>query len=339
VSAKVLVIRFSSLGDVVLATAALNAIQAMKPGSQLVFLTKAAYAPLLEGHPALKEVWAWEGDGLGMLRRIRDAHFDHVLDLHGKPRSRLFSALSGAASRARMKNHAWNRRLRVWLRSSSLPMPPDVARRGILAAAEMLGAEAVDARPSVEVSAAAAAWAEAFLKEAGVGEGDTVIAVSPGAAWATKRWSEGAFAQAMGLLAEPGRRFLFVGDASDRDAASRIISYARRGAELAINAAGRTDFCQLAALLRRSKALLSNDSGPMHLAGAVGTPVVALFGPTVEAFGFFPRGPKDLVLQRELSCRPCSVHGSSRCPLGTHACMEGIAPFDVSRGLEGILRG
>jgi heptosyltransferase-2 len=334
---RILIMRFSSLGDVVLATAALNYIKAQRPEAELVFLTKAAYAPLLEGHPALKEVWTLQGSALAMAGRIRQAGFDAILDLQGKPRSFFLGAWSGSRVE-RMKNHAWNRRLRVWFPGGSRTLPPHVADRAVQAAAGLLGEPFTAAAPSLVVSPAASAWADDFLWSSGLREGETVLAIAPGAAWPTKRWNSGSFAQALGLVAEQGRRFLFVGDAADEALARRIIGYARKGADRCIVAAGKTDFPALAALLKRSELLLSNDSGPMHVAGAVGTPVVALFGPTVEAFGFFPRGSRDRVLQRDLACRPCSVHGGDRCPLGTHACMEGIAPFEVAQAVEGVLR-
>jgi heptosyltransferase-2 len=335
---KILLMRFSSLGDVVLATAAANAIKQVRPDAELVFLTKPAYAPLLQGQGALSEVWALKGGSLAMARRIRSARFDAVLDLQGKLRSRLFSAFSGARS-VRMKNHALHRRLKVWFPALAAGAPPPVAERGVRAAAELLnfpfsGAVSL---PSLALDGQAIAWVDRILKSHGVQDGETLIGFCPGAAWFTKRWHPGNYAQAMGLLAGPGRRFVFVGDAVDAALAKRIVAYARKGADQAIIAAGQTDLPQLAALLKRCHVLLSNDSGPMHVAGALGVPVVALFGPTVEAFGFFPQGPKSLVLQRELSCRPCSVHGTDTCPLGTHACMEKIAPFEVARAVEGML--
>jgi heptosyltransferase-2 len=334
---KVLIIRFSSLGDVVLATSAANYIRARKSEARISFLTKPVYAPLLKGHPSIDELWIQEGNWVEMARRIRRARFDAVLDLHGKPRSRILAALSGAPSR-RVKNFGWNRRLRVWLKGSSLASPPDVVDRAVGAAAKLLGSDFVSTRPSLVVDSEALDWADEFLKQSGFQEGERLIAICPGAAWATKRWSAGYFAQAMGLLAEAGRRFLFVGDSVDEALAHRIIGYSRKGAGQTIVAAGKTDLPKLAALISRTEILLSNDSGPMHLASALGVPVLALFGPTVEAFGFFPRGSNDRVMQLDLSCRPCSVHGGDSCPLGTHECMEKIAPFDVAKTMEGMLR-
>ncbi len=322
---RILVIRLSSMGDVVLATPALRWIKQQRPEARITFLTKPAFAPLLEGHPDLEACWQL---GPGMLARIRAARFDAVLDLHGKLRSRVFSALSGAPRRARQENYALNRRLRVWAKGLKLQQPPDVTLRGVRAAARLLGlpAPASAPEPLIRVAPAAAAWAEQFLAQSGLKA--PLIAVAPGASHATKRWPVERIAAALGgpclLLGGPGD-----------EAACGQVAAALPGSAVA---AGKTDPQQLAALLARSSALLCNDSGPMHVARALGVPVLALFGPTVEAFGFHPRGPRDKVLSMDLPCKPCSVHGTDRCPLGTHACMTGITETDVSKALHALLQ-
>ena len=93
-----------------------------------------------------------------------------------------------------------------------------------------------------------------------------------------------------------------------------------------------------AALLKHARALIAGDTGAMHLATAVGTPVLALFGPTVEAFGFFPYHAKATVLQRELGCRPCSAQGGPCCPLGHHRCLQDLQPDEVLEALRKLPR-
>ena len=98
---------------------------------------------------------------------------------------------------------------------------------------------------------------------------------------------------------------------------------------------GRTSPPELTALLARSRVLVTNDSGPAHVASAVGTPVVAVFGPTVPAFGYTPFGERNRIVERAgLACRPCSSHGPQVCPLGHHRCMKEIGPEAVLAALE-----
>ena len=108
----------------------------------------------------------------------------------------------------------------------------------------------------------------------------------------------------------------------------------------AVNACGRLTLRQSAALLKRAVLLVTNDSAPLHLASAVGTPIVALFGPTVTEFGFGPVRPGDVALGMELQCRPCSSHGPPQCPLGHHRCMRDLTVEAVTRAIEelGALR-
>jgi heptosyltransferase-2 len=105
------------------------------------------------------------------------------------------------------------------------------------------------------------------------------------------------------------------------------------------NLAGRTNPPQLTALLARSRALVTNDSGPAHVASAVGTPVVAVFGPTVPAFGYTPFDERNRIVELAgLACRPCSSHGPQVCPLGHHRCMREIGPAEVVAALDAALR-
>jgi len=101
---------------------------------------------------------------------------------------------------------------------------------------------------------------------------------------------------------------------------------AAAGGDRAVSAAGRFDPSGSAALLKEARCTVSGDTGLMHLSTAVGTPVVALFGPTVRNFGFTPYRARATILERDLSCRPCSAHGGPSCPIGTHACLEELTP-------------
>jgi heptosyltransferase-2 len=115
-----------------------------------------------------------------------------------------------------------------------------------------------------------------------------------------------------------------------------IVAAARAAGGAAANACGRLALREAAALIERAAVLVTNDSAPLHVAAAVGTPIVAVFGPTVPDFGFGPRGPRDVVVERlGLACRPCSAHGPRTCPLGHHRCMQDIHVEDVLRAIEG----
>jgi heptosyltransferase-2 len=126
-----------------------------------------------------------------------------------------------------------------------------------------------------------------------------------------------------------------VGGPEDAGLASEITAAVGRSGGRAVSSCGRLTVRQAAEVIRRAVVLVTNDSAPLHFAQAVGTPTVAVFGPTAPAFGFGPRGPRDQVVELDgLACRPCSTHGPRRCPLGHHRCMKSLTVADVLKAIE-----
>ena len=154
------------------------------------------------------------------------------------------------------------------------------------------------------------------------------VAVAPGSIWGTKRWpGYPALAAALDLPV------VAIGGPDDAALAQAVVAAAPGRAH---NAAGALSLRGSAALIERAQVLVTNDSAPLHLAAAVGTRAVAIFGPTVPAFGFGPRGPRDVVVEHPaLPCRPCSHHGPMTCPLGHHRCMRELSVEKVLRAVRG----
>ncbi|HTB21121.1 MAG TPA: glycosyltransferase family 9 protein [bacterium] len=337
---KYLLLRFSSLGDVVLATSAARLIRGRRPDARVVFATKAAFAPVLAGQQDIDEVWALrQGESLAALvSRVRAAKFDAVVDLHSGLRARALGLLSGAPVR-RWKSQGLNRRLRVHMPFMAVPLPEPVHTRFARAAAAALGealGEGPAPLPRLGLDPAAAAWAGDWLKAQGLMPGQKLLAVAPGAAWATKRWGVDHMAQCLDLVSEFDKvRFLLLGSAAEGPLLDSLQAAMRKSRPMALRSDRETgDLGRLAALIARSDLFLGHDSGPMHVADALGVPVTVLFGPTVEAFGFYPLGAGRRVFERDLDCRPCSVHGTASCPLGHHDCMKTIEPFGVALHLR-----
>ena len=338
---KILIARFSSLGDVVMATSAARWLRMVRPQAKIHLATKAAFAPILEGQPDLDGVWPLDGGGLGpLLARAKKEGIDAYLDLHASNRSRLLGWRLGRPA-VRWRSQGLNRRLRVSLPFIRTQEPAPVIQRYVFAAAALLG-EAAPAEvplPRLAVDAGALAWAREWLAAQGLGEGQRLLAVAPGAAWPTKRWGVEHLAQTLSMVSEFDKvRFVLLGSPAEAELVRAVKAAMKKGADNAFVACDETrDLRRLAALISLSQAFLGHDSGPMHVAEALGVPSTVLFGPTVRAFGFYPQGPGHTVFERELPCRPCSVHGSQKCPLGHHECLEGIEPFDVSRQLRARL--
>jgi lipopolysaccharide heptosyltransferase II len=323
----------SSMGDILLTTPLLRAIRERHPGAWISYVTKLGFVSLLEHNPRLNEVIGYDPTGplRGLARTLRRRRFTHLLDLHGSARSRLLRWLVPGRWHGYPK-HRLARMLLIRTKRNAYRDRRPVAERYFHAARE-LGVTPDQHGLECFLPRAATDRAAHFLGAAGLGGGRALVAAAPGAAHATKRWPVGHWQQLVARLTGTGHDVVVVGGAEDTALGDQV---AAAGGDRAANAAGRFNPAGSAALLKQARCVVSGDTGLMHLATAVGVPVVALFGPTVEAFGFFPYRARATVLQRELSCRPCSAMGGPRCPIGTHACLEGLLPdavFDSVRRL------
>ena len=324
-----LVVQTAFLGDGVLTTPLLTVL-AERHGPVDVVTTPAA-APLLETHPAVAAVIRYDkrGSDRGLVglwrlaRRLRVRRYTRAYLPHRSWRSAALAILAGARERIGFADSpaaaTYTRRL---------PRPTtghEVERLLSLAGPGPASGNA----PSVHLGLTAddRAAADAWLRDRGIGPGFTAMA--PGSIWGTKRWP--GYAE---LAAGISGAIVVVGGPEDAPLAEAIVAAAPGRAH---TAAGSLGLRASAALIERAAALVTNDSAPLHLATAVGTPVVALFGPTVPAFGFGPRGPTDLVVEHPaLACRPCSAHGPQVCPLGHHRCMRELSDASVLAAVASV---
>jgi heptosyltransferase-2 len=189
--------------------------------------------------------------------------------------------------------------------------------------------------PSLQLTAADVAAADALLRSVHITP--PFVALAPGSRWGSKRWPHyAALARQLVMRTD----VILVGGADDATLADTIIGAIPVspglpdgrgvGRRKVVNACGKLTLRQSAALLQKADVLVTNDSAPLHFAQAVGTPTVAIFGPTIPVFGFGPRGPRDVAVGIDgLACRPCSAHGPHVCPLGHHRCMQSLRVEDV----------
>jgi heptosyltransferase II len=150
--------------------------------------------------------------------------------------------------------------------------------------------------------------------------GEPLIALAPGSAWGAKRWPG---YPALAAALARGARIVVVGAADDRDLAAEIGAAVDGPPGTVIDATGSLSILAAAEIIRRCAVIVTNDSAPQHLASAMGTPTVALFGPTIPEFGFGPLAPHHAIAGVSgLECRPCDKHGPQKCPLGHWRCMR-----------------
>ncbi len=331
---RILIVRFSSIGDLLLTTPLLRALRTRHPRAQITYVVRDDMAETLRHNPHLSEVVAWaRGTPLGDLaRRLREVPWTHRLDLHGSLRSIALRRLIGGSWTTYPKHRVRRALLIRTGRRLGGNLGP-VAER-YFAAATGLDVVPDDGPPEFFFPVTAQRDADAFLADHGLGHDRTLVALAPGAAHATKRWPM-AHWQALVRRLRTSSDMVVLGGGAERALGDALVE---AGAGAVANAAGTFSLSGSAALLKRARVLAGGDTGVTHLATAVGTPVVALYGPGVVEFGFFPYHARAQVLQRALPCRPCSAHGGQSCPLGHHKCLVDILPDEVATALAMLRR-
>jgi heptosyltransferase-2 len=323
------------MGDVLLTTPLLRALRVRHPEAWISYLTKSDLTSLLDGNPRINEVVGYDPTtslrSLG--KRLSAQRFTHCLDLHGSLRSRALRWLVPGRWRGYPK-HRLARSVLIRTKRDIYRDRRPVAERYFDSARD-LGVSPDDGPLEHFIRRSDLEAASRYLSEHDLGQGRTLMAVSPGARHATKRWPVERWRELVTRLTERGSDVVVLGGPADRDLADQV---AQAGGSRAASAAGRVELGVTAGLLKLGRCAISGDTGLMHLATAVGTPVVALFGPTVEAFGFFPYRARATVIERPLGCRPCSAMGGPVCPLGHHRCLVEIGSDEVFEAIRRLPR-
>jgi heptosyltransferase-2 len=330
---KYFVIRFSSLGDCILLCPLLHHLKT-EGAKEITVLTKESYQEIFLACKAVDRIISLGSKPtLLQLYRIaasyrRDDY--QFIDAHNTLRSRAFTALLPALP-PRLKKYTADRLALIHLKRRH-SLPHMVVRYSYLG-------ESLGFPPAVytsDVLKIPERFVDNVAKRIPSGDG-RLIAIAPGSRWPMKRWSEDRYLDLCRRIIEKHScKVVLLGDANDAPTTSRI--HDALGEDV-IDQAGSIGLMQTAAWIRCSKAFVGNDSGLMHLAEAVGVPVLALFGPTVEQFGYYPSLPGSKVCERDLECRPCSRNGSLLCPKGTQECLTGIGVEDIEDAFSDLLKG
>jgi heptosyltransferase-2 len=326
---KILVLQTAFLGDVVLTLPLTQVLHRYYPHAEIDFLATPRGSEVLRNHPSIHSIIEYDKRErqrgfaaiVALARTLKANKYEVALVPHRSLSSAVFVAMSRIPTRIGFDTSAGS-----ILFSELIPYKKDsheIDRN--LSFLNAFGIEKHEKElPSLYPSKADETIVEAFLSENGMKPSDKLIAVAPGSVWNTKRWLSDRFAQLGAQVSSTGMKVVLVGGKEDEGLCVEIA--AGSGVQGIGVAAGRFSILQSAELLRRCTALVTNDSAPMHLAVAMHTPVIAIFGATVPSFGFAPYGDGDAVVQIEgLPCRPCSIHGGDQCPIGTFECMKKIS--------------
>lgn len=325
---KILFIQTAFLGDVVFSTALLREITARYPRAEVTVLASPRGGGILDGDPSVARVVIFDKSGAQkgpvalyrLARSMRGEGFDLVVSPHRSLRSAVIARSSGAPARLGFRDR-WRR----WAYNRGVPWPAGepMPHRRELRLLEGLGGRGGPVRPRLALGEGQREEVRRLFEGEGFGPDERIVACVPGTVWPTKKWPGEHFLELVRRLRAPGgARVVIVGGPGERDETERLFN----GEEGVVNLAGKTGLALLPALLDRCHVVVAGDTGPLHAAMAVGTPVVALFGPTDERQ--FEFGESDRCLTVDLDCRPCRPHGSLRCPEENWRCMPGI---DVGR--------
>lgn len=332
---RVLVIQSGFLGDAVLAGGMVRALAEVMPGARVGLLVRSEFAAIFDGLPGLDRVHGLDKKRAGatrdVLAEVRDARYAIAFLPHRSLRSAAIAWRAGIPRRIGFRQSDFallltDRVEYVLTRHETDRNAELIERAGPTVPRELRA-------PLLIPRADAIAEVRGMLGDEGVVDDDArPIAIAPGSVWRTKRWGAEGFAEVAARLRRDGRRVLLLGSAGEAPLCADVAR--RAGLQERDNLAGRLTLPGLVAAIASSSRLITNDSAPLHIAESVGTPVTAIFGPTVPEFGFAPRGEGARLIQHAgLACRPCGIHGANRCPTGTHACMRAITPEQVLHGV------
>ena len=333
---NILIVGPTWVGDTVLATPVLANLRSAFPAAKIHCLSTAWAGDILIDHPDVDELRLRPGGAAADFRAaaaFRRDRMDLAFVLPNSIRGALLALAAGARRRVGYRRDG--RSILLTDPVPRLPPPRGGGRHQVdeyLALLEAAGVSVTSRIPRVGVSREAETFAgEVFLRH-GIDPDEPVVGIQPGAKFgATKLWPAERFAAAADGLAESeGARIVLLGSPAEGPLTARIASLMKTAP---VDLAGKDRVAFLPALLRRFSVLLTEDTGPMHIAAAVGTPVVALFGPT-DPGRTGPLGDRHTVLRRDLSCAPCFL---KQCPYG-HECMEETAVDGVYRAVRETLR-
>jgi heptosyltransferase-2 len=333
---RVIVIQTAFLGDVVLTLPLLQKIKDKCPNSELILITTKIASTLAESCKAVDKVVIYDKRGSDrgwkgikeIAGRFNDNIDTCVISAHRSYRSSLLQMfikprLSVCFDNTSLK-FLYKRKIKYYNHLHEIDR-----NLFLLKAFNLEFSETSLSNVPLEFRQSDNEFVDKTLLELGIDLSKPLIALAPGSVWETKRWKDYHYSKLSQMIINSGAECITIGAAQDEELCKTITEDS--GCK---SVCGRFSLPQTLIFLKKCRLLVSNDSAPVHFAGLVNCPVIAIYGPTSPIFGFSPRGNKDVVLyNEELFCSPCRIHGGKKCPIGTHVCMTSITPEMVYDGI------
>jgi len=330
---KILILRLSSMGDILLATPVPEVLKNLYSGSEIHWVVYKNFENSIRNNPNIDRIIAFEkGDNLKEIRKnIRSTEYDLIFDLHKN--SKTYFLTRGLRNVFRYDKRIIERFLLVFFKRKYKTIP---ATEMYFAALKKAGIKTPDK------------WKLSFYPDADC-ETSTVAKYSlkkepyavlvPGASYFTKIWPKEHFKKLAEMILLEGKfkRIIVIGKGEDEETIGKYICGENN--DKLLNLTGKLNLDETASVIKYSDIVITNDNGPMHLAECFKKRIVALFGCTTEELGFFPYSTDFKAVEvKELKCRPCTHFGRKKCPKGHFKCMKNISPESVYKTLTGFLK-
>jgi heptosyltransferase-2 len=327
---KILIIRFSSIGDIVLTQPIVKRLHEVFPQAELFYLTKPQYSsiPLQFGVP-LKIV---TGSELRLhYSGLQRKQFDLVFDLQNKLNSFLVKAFYiRAKSFTYNKQRSLRQRIVKHKSTESISSTLDLYQSALVKASRYMNKPILEGSLDLPVLHPSTDSTDKRINSLFPDASKTYIALFPGANHQTKQYPAESF---IDLIRQAGERYHFLLLGSAQEAVLTRLIHSQTSTQ-STDLGGRFALPELIDVIDKSFAIISNDSGPMHIAAALGKPQIAIFGATHPRLGFKPLNDKAVILSSDLPCQPCSLHGGKICPLQHFNCMRSILPETLVQNLH-----
>lgn len=340
----VLIIRLSSIGDVIHCTPVARSLKIAYPDCKITWIIGEVSADLLAYNPYVDEIIVWSREQFekhlrncefakawelwtSLREQLATRKFDVVLDIHGLFLTGMIAKLVNTNRRIGMSQA---RELNsLFMTETAAPCGLHITDK-YLGVLQAIGITAVDHQMFLDLAEQEKRFAEQFLLAEGIRSSEKFVVIIPGTTWLSKNWPTDLFAQMIQILSKDFK-IVMCGGKAEIELGEKIQKLA--GVPI-INAVGKTNLLEMAALLARSAVVIAGDTGPLHIAAALAVPTVSIFGPT-NPISYAPLGPGNEILVNKL---PCSFCHKGKCPKGNAICMSSITPQAVAEQVYRMAR-
>jgi lipopolysaccharide heptosyltransferase II len=333
---KILVVRLSSIGDIILTTPLLRSVRNAFPAAEITYVVKKEFVELLSYSPYIDHLITFDkSKGFKELRmlknRLQSQKFDIFLDIHKNLRSRYLRICLHAKQITSYSKQIFNRTLLIWFHINRYKHIKPVYMR-YFESVKDFGIDYDGGGTEVFVPENKLQQIKKLLEDTGYKAENPLVVLCPSATYSNKRWKAGGFVEtANSLIRKKGAFIVLLGGGKDMELCGEIETNIGNNV---VSFSGRLSLIESAALLKHSKLVIANDSGLLHLAQSQKVPVIGIYGATTRELGYFPIEQNSIVIENNISCRPCTHNGLNRCPKKHFNCMNEI---DAARVINAAL--